>query len=99
PHLARYGKIDVLLFNSKTNNSNDALLASIMQQTALFRKKESPRSIGSFQMRLPVRAPHLARYGKIDVLLFNSKTNNSNDALRSKHHAASRTIPQKRKPL
>ena len=49
-------------------------------------------------MRLPVRAPHLARCDKIDVLLFNSKTNNSNDALRSKRHAANRTVPQKRKP-
>ena len=72
-------------------------VASVMRYGKSYRKKKSSRSLGSFQMRLPVRAPHLARCDKIDVLLFNSKTNNSNDALRSKHHAANRTVPQKKK--
>ena len=43
PHLARCDKIDVLLFSSKTPNSYDALLASIMRYGKSYRKKKSSR--------------------------------------------------------
>ncbi|MBQ2265656.1 MAG: hypothetical protein II341_09660, partial [Oscillospiraceae bacterium] len=44
--------IDNILSNFKTFNTHDALLASVMRQAALFRKKESLSKKRSFQMRL-----------------------------------------------
>ena len=72
--LARCDKIDDCFSVLKLPIAMTLCEASVMRQAALFCKKESPRSIGSFQMRLPVRAPHLARCDKLDDMDFSTKS-------------------------
>lgn len=60
-------------------------------------KKKAPDDSEAFKTHLKAQTLRWSRCDKIDDILSNFETFNSNDALRSKHHAVWETISRKEK--